>query len=105
MNEIGIWDRTTNQPMINWEWIVDAYTLNIYSQKFIALVLDENFQTEGHQNKWAARLSEDIGAQKVNLSLSQVKIDGEKLALFIVLMSREESNKEELLKNALSEWS
>ena len=90
--------------MINWEWIVDAYTLKIYSQKFIALVLDENFQTEGQQYKWAARLTEDIGAQKVNISLSQVNIDAEKLALFIVLMSKDESNREELLKNPLSEW-
>ena len=95
---------TTNQGIINWEYILDAYAIKIYSQKFIALVLDENFETNVHQYKWAARLSEGIGAQKVNLSLGQIKIDAEGLTSFILLMSREGTNKDELLKKALLEW-
>jgi hypothetical protein len=107
INETGIWDRTTKEGIINWEVIKYAYVIEIYKQEFVALVMDESFELKAPKYKWVERLNEQIGAQKVNLALGQVKIDSSKLLSFILLMIKPESDlktKEELLKAASTEW-
>ena len=87
INENGIWDRTTNEGEIKWEQIQDTYPINIYGQKFISLIIDDTFTFTKKQYKWASRLSEEVGAQKLNLSLGQLKIDPMRLSDFIYLMT------------------
>ncbi len=102
INETGIFDRTTHKDFINWEIIKDAYPIDIHRQKFICLIVDENFRPSKEKNKerqYMEALNEAIGMQELNLSLGQIKIDAEKLTKFIVRMSASDKpNKEELLK-------
>ncbi len=92
INEIGIFDRTIHKDFINWEIIKDAYTINIYGQKFICLMVDEKFKPSKKKGKVYKKviirqqLNAAIGAQDLNLSLGQIKIDAEKLTEFILAM-------------------
>ena len=83
LTEKGIWDRTTNQDQVRWEQIKGAYPLDIYSQKFISLVVDDTFEMKKPLYPWAAKLNEAIGAQKINLSVTQLKIDEHAMTDFI----------------------
>jgi hypothetical protein len=87
INESGIWDRTTNQDEVKWEQIQGAYPLNIFGQKFISLVVDDTFVFRTKQYKWAAKINEGIGAQKLNLHLGQLKIDENELINFLQEMT------------------
>ena len=90
INENGIWDRTTKQDEIKWEQIKSAYPLDIYKQKFVCLVLEDTFAIKKKLYKWAAKMNEDIGAQKVNLLVSQLKIDEHTMTKFIKEMTKTE---------------
>ncbi len=108
INQTGIFDRMANKDFIGWDVIKDAYLINIFRQKFICLVLDENFkplQTQSKLFQQAAILNEAIGAQKVNISLGQVNINPKQLTDFILLM-RDATNpeRENLIDKALTEW-
>ncbi len=83
ITENGIWDRTTKQDEVMWEQIKGAYPLDIYKQKFVSLKLDESYQMKKNLYKWAAKLNEAIGAQKMNLQVSQLKIDEHIMTEFI----------------------
>ena len=102
INEIGIFDHSTNKNFINWEIIQDAYLIDIHKQKFICLVVDEKFKPSHNKSKLyqkTAKFSEAIGAQELNISLGQVKIDPERLTEFILLMrTATKWEKTELLK-------
>jgi hypothetical protein len=108
INETGIFDRTTNKDFINWEIIQDAYFIDVYKQKFICLVVAEEFKPSQNKSKLyqqTAKFSEAIGAQELNISLGQIKIDTEKLTEFILLMrNATKPNKTELINKALTEW-
>jgi len=100
INENGIWDRTTNIDLIKWELIKDAYPIDIYGQIFISLKLDESLEIKVKQYKWATYLSNKMDAQKINLSLGQIKIDYKRLNEFILKMSRlEETERRVEIKN------
>ncbi len=90
INENGIWDRTTKQVEIKWEQIENAYPIDIYNQKFVCLVLDDTFEIKKKLYKWAAKINESIGAQKVNLLMSQLKIDEHTMTKFIKEMAKTE---------------
>jgi hypothetical protein len=108
INELGIFDRTTNKDFINWEIIQDAYLIDIHNQKFICLVVDEEFKPSQNKSKLyqqTAKFSEAIGAQELNISLGQVEVDPEKMTEFILLMrTATKSNKTELINKTLAEW-
>lgn len=91
INENGIWDRTTKQDEIKWEQIKRAYPLNIYNQKFVSLALDDTFVIKKKLYKWAAKLNEAVGAQKINLQVSQLKIDEHTMTAFINEMIKTET--------------
>ena len=99
ITENGIWDRTTKQEEIKWEQIQEAYPLDIYKQKFVSLVIDDTFVLKKNLYKWAAKLNEEIGAQKVNLLISQLKIDEQKMTNFInEIIATEKKNRQGIIK-------
>ncbi len=103
ITENGIWDRTTKQDEVKWEQIKEAYPLDIYKQKFVSLVVDDTFVMKKNLYKWAARLNEAIGAQKVNLLISQLKIDERKMSDFInEMISTEKANRQSVIKKYFS---
>ncbi len=100
ITENGIWDRTTKQDEIKWEQIKGAYPLDIYKQKFVSLVVDDTFVLKRNLYKWAARLNKAIGAQKVNLLISQLKIDEQTMTKFInEIIETEKENRHSIIKN------
>ncbi len=44
INKLGIFDRTVHRDFINWEIVQDAYIVTIHRQRFICLVVDEQFE-------------------------------------------------------------
>ena len=99
ITENGIWDRTTKQEEIKWEQIQEAYPLDIYKQKFVSLVVDDTFIMKKNLYKWAAKLNEAIGAQKINLLVSQLKIDEFTMTNFInEIISTEKGNRQIIIK-------
>ncbi|MBL6446846.1 hypothetical protein JMN32_11020 [Fulvivirga sp. 29W222] len=90
INEIGIYDRTTNQDSINWEIIQNAYMTNVHGQKFICLQVDESYEPSKKKGKWHknfAQLNKSLGFQEINISLGQIKIDETRLMDFINAMA------------------
>lgn len=99
ITENGIWDRTTNQDEIKWEQIYGVYPLDIYGQKFISIVVDDTFVFKQKQFKWAAKINEAIGSQKLNLHLGQLKMDENKMTAFIQEMTEtERDNRRTVIK-------
>jgi len=89
INEIGIFDRTTYKDFINWDVIQDAYPIDIHGQKFVCLIVDEKYEPstkKGKLVKSLSKFSKDIGAQELNISLGQIKIDEIRLTEFILTM-------------------
>lgn len=83
INEIGVWDRTTNQEEIKWEQIIEAYPLDIFDQKFISLVTDDSYIFKKKTYKWASKINKAVGAQQLNLQLGQINIDENQLTELI----------------------
>lgn len=108
INETGIFARTINNAFLNWEIIQDAYIIDIHKQKFICLVIAEQYNPSKNKNKTykkADKFNEALGEQKFNISLGQVKIDYEKLTAFILqMMTASKPDKKELINKKLIEW-
>lgn len=99
ITENGIWDRTTKQDEVKWEQIAEAYPLNFFRQKFVSIVVDDTFVTKKKLYTWAVKLNEAIGAQKMNLFVSQVKMDEHKMADFInEIISTEKANRNKIIQ-------
>jgi hypothetical protein len=99
ITEKGIWDRTTKEAEILWEQIQSAYPLNIFTQKFVSLVVDDTFIANNSLFKWASRVNNVIGAQKVNLYVSELKIDEHRMTDFInEIVSSEKLNRKAIMK-------
>ncbi len=95
----GIWDRTTKQDEIKWEQIKKAYPLDIYRQKFVSLVVDETCTMKKNLYRWAAKLNTAVGAQKVNLLMSQLKIDEYKMSDFInEIIAVDKANRQNIIR-------
>lgn len=89
INEIGIFDRTTYHSFINWEIIQDAYLVEMHRQFLVCLIVDEAFEpsrTKSRFKRSMAQLNKELGFQELNISLSAVAIDAERLATFIIAM-------------------
>ncbi|MFC7772410.1 STM3941 family protein [Flavobacterium sp. GCM10027622] len=99
ITENGIWDRTTKQDEFKWEQIKSAYPLNIHQQKFVSLKLDKSFVMKKKLYKWAAKLNNAVGAQNINLQISQLKIDENKMTDFITeMINAERENRAKIIK-------
>ncbi|MEO6522292.1 MAG: STM3941 family protein [Mucilaginibacter sp.] len=92
INEVGIFDRMGYTDYINWNIIQDAYIKDVHKQKFICLVIDKKHRIEIIKKKRAAKVSEALGFQVLNISLGQIKIDENKLMQFILMMSMADAN-------------
>jgi hypothetical protein len=102
LNRTGIFDRMAYRDFINWEVIDDAYMTNVHSQRFICLVLKEEFDLKADRLIKSAKLSKSLGFQALNISLGQINVNEAKLMEFIVAMSRaEDTRREHILKNNL----
>ena len=100
INENGIWDRTTKQKEIKWEQIKESYLIDIYNQKFISIVVDETFVFKKNAFSWLNKLNKYVGAQELNINLSQIKIDENKLTDFINnIRVSEKHQRNNLIKN------
>ena len=63
------------------------------------MVVDDTFVFKRKQYKWAAKINEAIGAQKLNLHLSQLRIDKNKMTSFIQEMTEtEKRNRQSIIK-------
>lgn len=89
ISETGVWDRTTNQELVKWEQILEAYPLDIFKQKFISLVTDETYVFTKKPYKWASNINKIVGAQNLNLHLGQIHCDEIELTNFINRLSKE----------------
>ena len=99
INEDGIWDRTTKQELIEWELIKEAYPISISRQRFISLVVNESFKFKTKQYKWATKLSDIAGAQRLNIQVSQIKMDDSRFADFInSMINSEKSNRSNIIR-------
>ena len=105
INEIGIFDRTANKNIINWEIIKDAYLTDVYKRKFICLVIDKKFEPSNFKGKYSqnvAVLLKAIGFQELNISLGKLSVNGERFTEFIVAMKNADKPKRlSLMKEAL----
>lgn len=104
INEIGIFDRTTYKDFINWEVIQGFYPTNLYGQKFICLIVDEKYEPSTRKGKFAksiSKLNKEVGAQELNISLGQIKIDEFKLTEFILTMIK---HRPEHRREKLNNW-
>ena len=98
ISKIGIWDRSLRQEMIKWECVKDAYEIQIYRQFFIALKTDESFVSKKKLYKWAKYLNNAVGAQEVNINISNIKVDTDKFVTFINIMKSENvENREQII--------
>ncbi|MFT3796617.1 STM3941 family protein [Flavobacterium sp.] len=93
INRNGIWDRTTKLGLIEWELIESAYEIEIQKQKFISIVGAEKLKSRKKVYSWATSLNRSVGAQDVNLNVSQIKVDAGKLVKLIDILKSEASEK------------
>lgn len=85
----GIWDRTTKLDLMNWELIKEVYEIDIYNQKFISIVTNEKLKSKKRIYSWTKYLNRKIGAQDINLNISQIKINNEKLVTLLNILKNE----------------
>lgn len=95
INKIGIWDRTTKLGLIKWEMIKEFYGVEIRKQKFISVVADEKITSRKKTYKWASYLNQKLGAQDINLNISQLKVNAEKMLTLINILKDEPIEKRE----------
>ncbi|MGI4738941.1 MAG: STM3941 family protein [Janthinobacterium lividum] len=106
INEVGIFDCTAHRDFINWEIIQDAYLAEAHRQVLICLLVDEAFKSsrkKGQFGRRMAALNKELGFQELNISLSYVSVDPERLAGFILAMrSASMPERTSLVKQAIA---
>jgi hypothetical protein len=106
VNELGIFDRTTHKDFINWEIIQDAYLAEAQGQRFICLVVAQQFEpssSKGKATKKLAEFSKALGFQELNISLGNVKVNAGRLKDFILAMRMAERPNREALVREISQ--
>lgn len=90
INEFGIWDRAINQETIKWEFIKNAYRVEIYKQVFICIKTDRKFLMKKKLDRWASFLNKASGAQNININFSYINNDIEKTITLINNLKNED---------------
>ena len=104
INEIGIRIRSSKQDLIRWENIRNAISNNISRQKIITLVLDGSIKIKKLQNRWGKRIPNADAAQKINLPLTLVKVNQEKLVgLLNKMIESDKDGKRKILYSFISQ--
>jgi hypothetical protein len=104
LNNEGIWDRAAKAGIINWNAIQGAHIITIQRQRFICLELDDAVAVSLKANKLLAELNKMAGGESVNILVSSLKVDGDKLFTLINSMIEPEADKEALLNAAKHDW-
>lgn len=89
INELGVWDRSTTQELISWEFIQKASLAEVHGQKFICLQIDPQHKLSTREESWnktLVKLNKMFGFQELNIPLGQIKVDEIKLTEFICTM-------------------
>ncbi len=102
INEFGIFDKTLKQGIIKWEQIIEAYPFDNNYQKYISIAVDETFIFKKKQYKWARKLNELVGAQRINLNLGLIKINEIELSDLINKLINSEKNERQNLIGSFS---
>jgi hypothetical protein len=91
INETGIWDRTSNQDVINWEFIQEILLpLNLFGQVFVPLVVDPRFVRRKKLYKWASSIGKAVNVGNVNLNVSLINLNIEKFVSMLDILRNEE---------------
>ena len=80
---------------MEWELIKGAYEIEVEKQKFISIVADEKLKSKKKTYAWASYLNKNIGAQDINLNISQIKVNAEKMVTLIDILKNEPIEKRE----------
>jgi len=98
INKQGIWDRTTNQDIISWEFIHEVISpIDIYGQIFIPLVVDEKFIRRKKMYNWSLRMGKVLGARDINLNISLININIEKFITMLDILRAEDLSKRDVV--------
>ena len=98
INKQGIWDRTTNQDIISWEFIHEVISpIDIYGQIFIPLVVDEKFIRRKKMYNWSLRMGKALGARDINLNISLININIEKFITMLDILRTEDLSKRDIV--------
>lgn len=89
LNSKGIWDRRFKIEIIPWDDIFDAYLFGVNRQYFIALVINEKIAAKVKAPKWVENFNHEIGAQKINLNVGDIKVNKDKFVIAIKQLSAE----------------
>jgi hypothetical protein len=90
LNSKGIWDRRFKIEVIPWDDIFDAYLFSIHKQYFIALVINEKIASKVKAPKWIENFNYEIGAQKINLNVGDIKVNRDKFVTAIIQLTKEQ---------------
>jgi hypothetical protein len=97
LNKVGIWDRAIREDVIKWEYIEDAYETDFQKQVFISIVTNNGFIKKKKTYSWASWINKKVGAQDLNLILTYINVDIEKLITLINILKIEPLEKREEL--------
>ena len=86
LDEDGVWDRSLRRDRIPWDMIQDAYLVSIAGQRFIALDLDQDFAAGSKIPAWVAWANSALGAQPLNLNISYIRVDADRLCMAVKLL-------------------
>lgn len=89
INRNGIWDRTAKLDLVEWELVKEAYEIEVYKQKFISVVTDEKLKPKKKIYAWVSYLNRKIGARDINLNISQIKVNAQKMVTLIDILKNE----------------
>lgn len=95
INQNGIWAKSTKEDIINWEQLENAYLNEINNQKFISIVVTDDYAFKHKISKWVKKSNNWFGCQQINLNLNQLNINEDKLLILI----KKNINSEKPLRN------
>jgi len=105
INEMGICDYRSSKKVANWEVIRDAYITYLYDKPYLALAIQEEFESsynKGKLQKTYAEFNKSFGFEEITIGLGMVDIDEERLLDFILsmLQVKQDAQRQNLLKSA-----
>lgn len=84
----GIHDRRARGQYFPWEAIREVYLVNLASQRFLSLKLDESHPDVRSPSARAIRLNGFFGMEPFNISIGELRVDPNKLCTAALIMSR-----------------
>ncbi len=108
INEIGIFDRSINYPIINWELIHDAYIGNAVGGEAIYFDVDVRYEPAYKKsklwwkiNRWAF---DDSELMQLNINLHGIEVDPDKLLTLIKSIIKLKHSTNEQKVKVIEDW-